>query len=179
MKYLIVGCFLSGLVLPAWAATESPYAGQEGRNIKALSSQQVENYLKGRGLGYARAAELNQYPGPRHVLDLAEQLGLSDEQIARSRAIFAAMQEEAIELGRQLVEKERALDHGFAAASIDENTLRVLVSEIGQLDARIRYVHLNAHLQQRALLTSEQVDLYDQLRGYGAADDGEHDRAHH
>lgn len=177
MKHLVLGCLLSGLVLPVFAATESPYAGQEVRDIKALSPQEVDDYLSGRGLGYARAAELNRYPGPRHVLDLAEELGLSDEQKARSKAIFAAMQEEAIELGQQLVNKERALDHGFAAGSIDDDALLALVSEIGALDARIRFVHLNAHLKQRALLTEHQIDVYDRLRGYGRH--AEHDHAQH
>ena len=49
----------------------SPYAGQQARQVKALSKAEIEGLLAGRGLGYAKAAELNHYPGPRHVLDLA------------------------------------------------------------------------------------------------------------
>lgn len=175
MNQLILGFILSGFVFSAYATTESPYAGQEVRDIKALSPQEVDDYLGGKGLGYARAAELNHYPGPRHVLGLSAELGLSDEQVARTKTIFAAMQEKAIELGRQLVSKEQALNHGFAAGAIDAESLLALVSEIGALDAQIRFVHLNAHLQQRALLTEHQVTLYDGLRGYGAS----HEREHH
>ena len=46
-----------------------PYSGQQGRMIKALSSKEVQGLLQGKGMGMAKAAELNQYPGPRHVLD--------------------------------------------------------------------------------------------------------------
>lgn len=57
-----------------------PYAGLETRQIKALSGEPVAELRAGEGMGLALAAELNGYPGPRHVLDLANQLGLTDEQ---------------------------------------------------------------------------------------------------
>ena len=62
------------------AATASPYAGEQSRDIKALSSTETNNLLNGAGMGYAKAAELNGYPGPMHVLELARPLGLTDAQ---------------------------------------------------------------------------------------------------
>jgi hypothetical protein len=38
---------------------------------------------------------------------------------------------------------------------------------IGELNGRLRAVHLTAHLETRALLRPEQLALYRQLRGYG------------
>jgi hypothetical protein len=59
----------------AWAGEAlSPYTGQERREIKALSNEEIDRYLSGDGMGLAKAAELNHYPGPRHVLELADQL---------------------------------------------------------------------------------------------------------
>jgi len=52
----------------------SPYVGQEQREIKSLSPDEVKDYLAGKGMGLAKAAELNHYPGPAHVLELASQL---------------------------------------------------------------------------------------------------------
>ena len=40
--------------------------------IKALSDHEVSALLDGHGSGFAKAAELNGYPGPTHVLDLAD-----------------------------------------------------------------------------------------------------------
>jgi hypothetical protein len=54
----------------AHAQNAQPYAGQQSRAIKALSQDEVRQYLEGAGLGYAKAAELNRYPGPMHVLEL-------------------------------------------------------------------------------------------------------------
>jgi hypothetical protein len=50
----------------------SPYAGSHTRDIKALSAQEAADLRAGRGMGLALATELNGYPGPLHVLELAE-----------------------------------------------------------------------------------------------------------
>jgi Spy/CpxP family protein refolding chaperone len=169
---------MSIVVAAAAAHTESPYVGQETRDIKALSPQDIDDYLNGRGLGYAKVAELNHYPGPRHVLELAHELALTPEQTRQTRAIFETMQAQAVALGRQLVEQEQALDRRFANGSMDAVSLQALVSEIGGLQANIRYTHLVAHLEQKVVLTEHQVQLYDQLRGYGAAHGKGHRHAH-
>jgi Spy/CpxP family protein refolding chaperone len=178
MKNLIFGVAVSALAFAAFANTGSPYVGQETREIKALSQQEVEDYLNGKGLGYAKAAELNQYPGPRHVLDMAEELALTEEQTTRTQAVFSAMKAQAVTLGKQLVEKERELDRQFASGSIDASSLKTLLSDIGALRAKIRYVHLNAHLEQKALLTKHQIQLYDRLRGYATSHGGGHNHSH-
>lgn len=91
------------------------YAGQEGRAIKSLSAQDVDALLAGHGAGFAKAAELNGYPGPRHVLELAGPLGLSDEQRRASERLMVEHKARARALGMELVEAERSLDALFAA----------------------------------------------------------------
>ena len=56
------------------------------RPIKALSDDQVADLKNGRGMGLALAAELNGYPGPAHVLELADKLALSADQRTQSAA---------------------------------------------------------------------------------------------
>lgn len=170
---------ISATPLSASSDATSSYAGQQTRNIKALSADELAGYLQGKGLGLAKAAELNHYPGPRHVLDLAKELSLSEKQITQSQAIFDAMQGNAVELGKQLIHKEQELDQKFAQGSIDPASLKTLTEEIGNLQAKIRFTHLSAHLEQMALLTSHQIHKYDQLRGYGEnARNTEHRHSH-
>ena len=144
------------------------YAGQERREVKALSAEEIQSYLEGHGTGLARTAELNHYPGLKHVLDLAAGLELTESQVALVRRIYERMHEEAVRLGRAIVERERELDRLFAGGGIGAGNLEKVVGEIAGLQGRLRAAHLRAHLETRALLSPEQVRSYDQLRGYGA-----------
>jgi Spy/CpxP family protein refolding chaperone len=150
---------------------KSPYVGEETRGIKALSSGEVTRYLQGAGMGLARAAELNRYPGPMHVLELASELKLTDEQKARTEDLFSQTKTEARKLGEQIVELERELDRRFSDGEISEEELSRLVKDIGSKKADLRLVHLRAHLRQRSILSAEQAAHYSVLRGYVGGDE--------
>ncbi len=112
---------LLACALPGAAAQTTPhpggYAGQQTRAIKSLSDRDVDDLLAGRGAGFAKAAELNGYPGPAHVLELKEPLELSEAQIAASQALMARHRAAAQRLGEEVVASERALDRAFQAAA--------------------------------------------------------------
>jgi Spy/CpxP family protein refolding chaperone len=164
----LIHAFLCACVAFAGAAqaASSPYAGEEHRSIKALSPEDIDALLAGDGMGYAKAAELNGYPGPAHVLDMADELQLTPEQTAATKAIEASMRTEAKSLGATLVAAERKLDALFAAKRIDERLLTSSLEEIGRLQARLRQSHLRAHLAQAKLLSAVQTERYFALRGY-------------
>lgn len=164
-----------GLVV-GMQAPISPYAGQESRPVKALSAEETAAYLEGQGHGFAKAAELNHYPGPKHVLELAGPLGLTGEQRARVQVAFDAMHAEAVRLGREVVAAERSLDAVFSAGGATPATVSEGVARIARLQGELRAAHLLAHLETRAALTSEQVARYDRLRGYGEG--GAHPHRH-
>jgi len=142
------------------------YAGEERREIKSLSAAEVEQLLQGHGMGLAKAAELNHYPGPRHVLELAAELQLTPEQRAHAQETFERMRGEAVRLGRQIVEREKELDASFAKGDIDSGKLHTATSEIARLQGTLRAAHLAAHLEMRRLLSPAQIKKYDELRGY-------------
>ena len=161
--------------LPADAPqAASPYAGQQARMVKALSPEEVTAYLEGQGMGLAKAAELNHYPGPKHVLELAEGLALSGAQAARVKAAFDAMHAEAVRLGAEVLAAEQALDALFAEGTAAPEPLRAAVGRVARLQGELRAVHLLAHLETRAALSPEQVARYDRLRGYGEGAAHEH-----
>ena len=165
MKLRFVAAAVMSLIASNVLAA-SPYAGEEGRDIKALSAEDVDAYLTGQGMGFAKAAELNGYAGPKHVLELASELELTVEQRTRTRALFASMQTKAVALGRRLIDEERKLDRLFANTSITQNSLQDSVARIGALQADVRAAHLEAHLEQAKILTPEQRAHYLRLRGY-------------
>lgn len=151
---------------PALAGETSPYSGLEKREIKALSENDVESLLSGKGMGFALAAELNAFPGPKHVIELANPLELDGDQIRATEAVYDRMHAEAVRLGEQVVDSERELEALFLAGVSDRNKLRATVLRIGELRAALRFAHLAAHVDMREILTEEQVRQYDALRGY-------------
>jgi len=144
----------------------SDYAGQETRLIKSLSADDLEEIARGGGWGLARAAELNGVPGPTHLLELADEIGLTDQQREDIEAIRQQMQADAITAGERFVAAEQALDAAFQQGAPDADMLERLVAEAGQARSALRLVHLNAHLLTLPLLTDAQVSRYSVLRGY-------------
>lgn len=158
--------FILSIALSAHAVQQSPYSGQEIRDIKALSQQEIEGFLAGKGMGFAESAELNGYPGPAHVLELADQLNLTPEQHARTSEIFQRMESSAKSLGVQLIEAERNLELLFRSREIDSASLRTAVERIANLQAQVRVVHLKAHLEQTDVLTDQQSVSYSKFPYY-------------
>jgi hypothetical protein len=152
---------------------EQPYTGLEERRIKALADEEVDDLLAGRGAGYALAAELNHYPGPVHVLELAEALDLTTEQERITSDIYSAMEEKAKLLGGELVDLEEQLDQSFQNEEIDQGALNRITTEIADVEGRLRAVHLGAHLELKEVLRPDQVAAYDRLRGYDGSENGE------
>ncbi|HZQ00326.1 MAG TPA: Spy/CpxP family protein refolding chaperone [Reyranella sp.] len=158
--------------LTAWAQPSQPYAGMQERRIKSLSEQQIADLKAGRGMGLAQVAELNGYPGPAHVLELADKLGLGADQKEQVKRLFEAMQDETSRIGEQIIDAEAELDRGFAAGSISETGMQEQVRAIAELQGRLRAAHLRYHLVVARLLTPEQIARYNELRGYGGTHGG-------
>jgi len=161
-------CFLIFIFLTVMinAQTQSHNSSATGNEIKAFTSEQIKSYLDGEGMGLAKAAELNHFPGPKHVLDLANELKLGQTQIDSTKKIFGNMKEKAVYLGNIIIEKERQLDQLFSSGKADLESVRNLVTEIAEYQGELRFTHLQAHIQQKDILTSEQILIYDSLRGY-------------
>lgn len=166
--YRLISCSFLLVTIAHASAQFAPYSGQESREIKALSGEEVTALLAGQGMGLAKAAELNGYPGPLHVLENASALKLSELQKKRTEALFASMQAKAKELGTALVDEERRLDRMFRAHTVSREGLASALARIGALQAELRGAHLEAHLAQRDILTAHQNAEYTRLRGYGS-----------
>lgn len=167
MKLAVVSAIACLAVAGAAFAADTPYRGFQERPIKALSSQESDDLRAGRGMGLALAAELNDYPGPRHVLDLSDQLNLSPDQKSRVARLFDQMASRAQELGANILAAETRLDSLFASGRADEAAIRSLTADIAALTGELRFVHLRYHLVVRDLLSVQQIALYRELRGYG------------
>jgi Spy/CpxP family protein refolding chaperone len=166
LAMLVVACVVPGAGAQDHAPTPSPYAGFGQRSIKSLSAEQIADLRAGRGMGLALAAELNGYPGPVHVIELADRLDLSDQQRAKVQDLFAAMKAEAIPLGENLIAQEAELDGMFVHGTITSASLSAATETIGATQAALRRTHLKYHLSTIEILTPAQARRYGELRGY-------------
>lgn len=165
MHRLAVALLVSLAAIPLVAQSAAPVS-QQARPIKALSEEQVAQYRAGAGMGLATAAELNGYPGPKHLLELSNELALSEEQQTVIRKIHDEMKAEAIALGEKVIAAEAQLDRLFASKDADLEEVKALTASLGELSGKLRFAHLRAHLATFPLLSPEQVVKYEELRGY-------------
>lgn len=165
-----------GLTFPLTALSQhnhgghsTPYAGMQNRAIKSLSDADLQELRRGGGWGLALPAELNGMPGPAHLLELKEPLGLSADQVRAIQALFDAMKQAAVPAGERLIAAEAAIEAAFASGRVEEASLRRLLTEAESARTELRFIHLSQHYQTVPLLRPEQIQRYNVLRGY--ADD--------
>lgn len=144
----------------------SNYTGEVDRVIKSLSAKDIEDLMLGNGMGLAKAAELNGYPGPKHVLEIQEELFLEKEQLTSINQIFEDMKSQAQSQGQKLISLEKSLDDYFSNTTITNDTLEKTLKKIAEAKSKLRYIHLSAHIKTTEILSKNQIKKYNQLRGY-------------
>jgi hypothetical protein len=165
---------VAALTLVTAVNAQTPYAGMQARSVKALSDQQIADLQAGRGMGLALAAELNGYPGPSHVLELADKLGLSPDQRADMQRLFDSMKAEAVPIGSRLIAQEADLDRQFATRTVTAESLKASTAAVAETQGVLRETHLKYHLATGAILSPSQMVKYAELRGYGGAHRHQH-----
>jgi len=144
----------------------SKYAGQEKREIKSLSEEDIKELSTGSGWGLAKVAELNGLPGPKHILEMKEEIELSPLQEQGIMKLFKAMNGRAVELGYVFIGLEKELNNRFATKTIDEKVLRELLEKLSKTYMELRFAHLSTHLKTPDILSKDQIEKYNRLRGY-------------
>jgi hypothetical protein len=144
-----------------WASEAPPLPA------KSLSPEEVHGLQEGEGMGLARVAEVNGYPGPAHVHEAAQagKIHLYAEQRDAIQRVHAATTAEAKTLGRQILAQEASLEGEFRMGHIVEADLARHVEEIGRNLVELRLIHLRAHVLTAGLLRPEQIEEYYQFRG--------------
>jgi Spy/CpxP family protein refolding chaperone len=156
------------------------YAGRHRRAVASLSPDDLAALGSGEGWGLAKPAEFNGYPGPAHVLELADSLEITPGQRARVESIFRGMRASAVEAGKRYIAAESHLDDVFRSSKATDEAVARAVAQAAQWRGELRLIHLRAHLETAKVLSGEQRRRYAHLRGYGGeaagADRPDHSR---
>jgi Spy/CpxP family protein refolding chaperone len=124
-----------------------------------------DSLLKGLGMGLATIADVNNYPGPKHVINLKAELGLTRDQLKKTEALDKVVSSSAISKGEEIVQAEVELYQLFEAGTVSEKALRSKLEQIGKLRSDLRFIHLQAHLRMKQILTPDQIKQYNEIRG--------------
>ncbi len=170
---VLAGC-LDGTNDPNESTTPNPYADLVDSPIRGLTPDDIESLRTGAGMRLALPAELNRFPGPKHIRELADALELNESQRAAVEELYAATNEEARRVGEQVLARYADLDGYFRSGAPDATSLEELAAEIGALEGELRFIHLRAHVDALPLLTEPQRMLYGELRGYESSGHGGH-----
>ncbi|MEK9138637.1 MAG: hypothetical protein AAB393_16055 [Bacteroidota bacterium] len=123
-----------------------------------------ESLENSEGAGMAAYADVNGYPGPKHILEMQDMLMLTEEQRKDIQSIFEAMKESARAKGDAIIQKERQLESLFRTEKATEAEVKKMSSEIGRLRGELRAIHMVAHIQAKQVLIKDQTALYNSLR---------------
>jgi Spy/CpxP family protein refolding chaperone len=132
---------------------------------QALVPSDREELLKGHGMGMASYAEENGYPGPKHTLELKDQLGLIQDQLKKTEALEKVVTSSAVAKGQEIIQAEEELNKLIEAGTMNEKLLRSKLEQVAMLRADLRFIHLQAHLRMKQILTADQIQRYKELRG--------------
>jgi Spy/CpxP family protein refolding chaperone len=163
--------WLAGVAFAQGSPHHGPHGATGGTPHHALAQTCdgafEENVRDGRGFGMAFVADQQGYPGPLHVLELKDRLGLSRDQEAKAQALLAAMFAESRPKSARLLHAEARLRHLFATGRPDEAAVRTAVGKVETARADVRLVHLLFHLKMRDALTDAQRRIYQEARWGG------------
>ena len=138
--------------------------------IKSLSPDDISELKRGGGWGLAKAAELNGVPGPAHLLEMKDEIPLDETQVLAITEIYTKMKTQAIKQGEVLIALEGELEGHFQSRTITDMILRSSLEAIAGARKELRYIHLATHLQTPEILSADQIEKYNALRGYANPD---------
>ncbi|MHC4992594.1 MAG: hypothetical protein ACYTGC_16610 [Planctomycetota bacterium] len=139
----------------------------EDENLRHLTRAQVEGLRSGRGLGLAKPAEMHGMPGPKHVLELANELGLTPTQREHADRLFDRMHDRAVAAGKAVLEAEARVGSIMRDHPPEMGTeLARALAEAGAAWAEVALAHIEAHISMTRVLTPAQIEGYARLRGY-------------
>jgi Spy/CpxP family protein refolding chaperone len=102
---------------------------------------------------------------------LQADLGLTPEQKAAARAIFAAHKQEILAAAHNLVLKRRALHEAASANPPDDHAIRAAAADLGQAagDAAVLASKIRVELKAKVNLTDQQIDRLKAFRAENRA----------
>ena len=123
-----------------------------------------DQLLSGDAAGQTLAAEKNGFPSPQKIVSFKDQIGLTKDQLKKMNEMLINVPISATVKGQEIVDAEEELNKLFESGTINEKTLRMKLERIGKMRADLRFVHLQAYLKEKLILTAKQWERLKELQ---------------
>lgn len=147
-----------------WIAALMLLSPAGGLRAQAVIPADREGLLKGQEMDLAAIAEMYSLPSPRQVIALKAELGLTRDQLKRAEAAEKVVASAATAKGEEIVQAEEELAAMFELGTANEKLVRTKVDQIGKARAELRFMHLQAYLRIKQILTPDQLKQYAELK---------------
>jgi Spy/CpxP family protein refolding chaperone len=115
-----------------------------------------DQLLNGDPAGQTMSADSNGFPSPQKILLLKDQLNLTKDQVKKIDEMLKNLPVSATVKGQEIVEAEEELSKIFVTGNVNEKTLRTKLERLGKLRAELRFIHLQAYLKAKQVLSANQ-----------------------
>ena len=132
--------------------------------VQAAGAQPDCGFGPGRGCGEGRGFGTGPGEG---ILEQAEELELTPEQVAKIKAMYLNIARETIEIRNQLELKQLELQELLSADQPDIRKIEAKIDEMMPLRTTLHKKHMGQRLAMRDILTPEQRAKLDTMRGPG------------
>jgi len=132
-------------------------------NAQVTIPPDKDQLLKGDAGVQIIVAEKNGFPSPQKIISFKDQLGLTKDQLRKINEILTNLPVSATIKGQEIIDAEVELNRLFELGIINEKILRTKLERIGKLRADLRFMHLQAYLKGRQILSANQWDRLKEL----------------
>ncbi|MEE9166518.1 MAG: periplasmic heavy metal sensor [Candidatus Neomarinimicrobiota bacterium] len=166
-SWMIPVITLGALVLMANSADaqEGTMKGTHEQGMMSHTSMKGEKHQT--GMGHKYMMRQKHHGGDKFFLGMKDELGLTDEQVSKLRALKSETEKRMIRTKADLGILEIELHDLLREDKVNVKTVDSKIEKIGELRTKMQKAHVHAGLDARKMLTSEQLKKLHGHKGKG------------
>lgn len=160
---------VTAIVLGATFLVGSPAKAQEGmmkgRHKMGMMREGMKGEKHHEGMQCCRMMEGEHREGHEFFLGMKDELGLSDEQVTKLRALKSETEKQAIQSKADLEIVRIDLHDLLSRDKVDVKAVDGKIEKMGELQTKMHKAHFHAKLDAKNILTAEQLKKHQEMKG--------------
>jgi len=146
-----------------WARSQEGM--MEGQHKMGMMREGMKGEHHQEGMHGCGMMEGEHHEGHAFFLGMKDQLGLSDQQVSKLKALKSATEKQMIRTKADLKVLEIELHDLLSQDKVDVKTVDAKVDKMGELQTKMHKAHIHARLDAQSILTAEQLKKFREMEG--------------